>query len=806
MFLKTVSGPGGIRKARAVAGAVIALLLVGPFAGCTVKKPQVPSTDFTLSIPVADDKTTIEEVVEEREDYLFLNEDGLMTLDFSADFVERETVGNRLRVTPTANTFQTPIGDINLPGQTLPDIDISLGTLLGEELPEGAVPLIPAVDIDQQVGIPLDNVQSVVIKEGGFDIALTNGLPMPLSGLQLTLVDRGRDGIVVETLDLGEVAANGGTASGSFSLAGKDISGDLAIGLSGGTAEVTNVTVQENPRLVIEAALRPLVVTEATAVIPEQEFDDRQILDFPDDRIQVTRAVISQGGLTLRVRNDIPVLMEIELSLDELRKPDSKVNSFLVDKLSPGEVREIRFDLDGNEFAPDDPLRMRLSYRAKTVASGTPVTIRSGGTIMVEAITEGLVFSRVEGVLNGIELPIEPMTVEVDFPNGLDNIALSSTSLAVYLTSAVGFRSRIDLNIEGTNKAGESASLHVSEVFERGNPDNPVPLVISPDSEELTDFLNLLPSTVRVEPTVLLGDGTGTEVIEPDHWVQIDSVEFIAPARFQIKSDTQVRPAPIYRDLQDDEARERIESNLVSAWALTQIENHMPTGVRVSLAVTSWGTIVRNTIVGERPDLADDAALLSWLMESNAWGLIHEDDRNEIRERIEKSLGLDGNPLEFADDEAILAEIDAQGSQEGRALFLDLLLSSLDNDAEDGKERDVEILLGREIVEEEWEDIISDEVYESPELRIPTGGGWFEVEAAPVDSDGNVVESLFNEPQEIELTKDEVVIFLRKGGVYTGVLVELKATPGEVVLYGDYYVNVQAASKIFIELNEDVFD
>ena len=678
------SGSQRIWKGWVAAGAVG--LLFGLFGGCTVKKPQVPSMELPISIPVADDMTTIQEVAGDRSDFLRIGADDLMTLDFSTDFDRREVVGDRLRVTPTANTFSTELGDISLPGAELPDISLSLDDLVGQVLPEGTVPIIPATGIDQQLEVPLEEMQSLVIKEGGLDVEVANGLPMPLENLKLSLVDLGNGGVLVDELDLGDIEANGGAAQGAFSLDNKDISGSLAISVTGGTAEVTDVEVAGDPSVDISVVMRDMVVTSATAIIPQQEFSDRQVLEFPDDRIQVVRANISEGGLTLRVRNDIPLLMELELSLDELKKPDGKINTFKIDRLSPDEVREVVFDLDGNEFAPDDPLKLRLSYSARTVASGEPVTISSGGEIVVEALTEDLVFSRVEGVLNRIELTVDPVEEEVEFPEGLDNVALGQTALSVHLTSAVGFRSRIELDIEGTNNAGESASIHISEIFERGNPDNPISIVIAPDSEELTAFLNLLPSTVIVKPTVLLGDGAGTEVIEPSHWVQIDRVQFVAPAVFQIKGDTQIEPDPEFREWNDDSARERIERNLVSAQVITHIENHLPLGVKVSLVVAT-----------------------------------REED-----------------------------------------------------------------------------------VYTNPILRIPKEGA-FEVPAATVDGAGRVSESSMSS-RTIGLEAEDVLVFLQKGGVWTGVLVELAGTNGEVQLYGSDYVNVQAGTEVIVELNEDLVD
>ena len=103
-----------------------ALLVLGVLAGCEMKMPQIPSTNFKISIPVANDRTTIGTEAAERADFLKIDDQELLTLDFQAEFESRASVGNRLRVRPTSNTFATALGTINLPGQNLPDIDVMI--------------------------------------------------------------------------------------------------------------------------------------------------------------------------------------------------------------------------------------------------------------------------------------------------------------------------------------------------------------------------------------------------------------------------------------------------------------------------------------------------------------------------------------------------------------------------------------------------------------------------------------------------------------------------------------------------------
>ena len=577
------------RRRSAVGLAALACLLA---AGCAVESPQVPELDFTISISVADDITTIQEVAEDRSEFLEITDDGRMALRFSTEFDEKTgkaEVGDRLQVTPQSADFGTQLGLITIPGQDIPDITIPMSSLVPGLITGIVIPEVPAVAFADPEPVPLDieGVTLLVIEEGGLDVTLQNGLPLPLASIVLSLRDEASN-TVVSTLDLGSIPA-GETRSGSFELDGKSMSGSLSVAVAGGTAAASNVTVSADAQLVITASLRDLTVSEATALIPEQQFEDSQELDFPDNRILIDTAVISEGGLTLRVTNEIPVIMALVLSLPDLKRPDGSANVFPISGLAFGETQEVMFDLNNNTFSPEDPQKLRLTYSASTVPSGTEVTIRSNSEIRVEAIPEKLAFSLVEGRLNELSVPIPPVEQTVEFPEGLDNIALAATKLTVYLRSAVGFQSAIDLVIDGTNSQGITKSIIIQEVFPRGDPDSPVSIVISPDSEDLTDFLNNLPSQITVTPTVKIGDGLGTESIAPAHFVQIDSVVFQAPARFRIKENTQIQPAPVRQTFTDSTARARIRGNnaLREVTVFTKITNGIPLGLGVRLFVAA---------------------------------------------------------------------------------------------------------------------------------------------------------------------------------------------------------------------------
>lgn len=500
--------------------------------GCGVNPPQIPSTNFQISIPVADDRTTVQDLADERPGFLKIDDEGLLAVDFTVDFNHREEVGDRLRVAPVSAALAVPIGSA--------------------------------------------------------------------------------DGAIAKT----------------------------------------------------------------------------EALAFADDRIQIAHAVIAAGSLTLKATNQTAIPLQIELILDDVKRPDGTPHAFLIDALASGESMVVPFDLAGSEFIPQSPIEMRISYRVQGEFAETSATDK----LLLEAETEDLLLSRIEGVLDEVVLSVSPIVRAVNFPSGLDRIAFSSVALEVGLTSGVGFRSRIDLHIEGTNSYGERDSLMISEVFQRGDPDHPVSLALSLASAELTEFLNLLPTEVAVAPTVRIGDGESAEVINARHWVQIDQVRFASQGHFQLEEDTRIEFDPIFRRFQDDDARRRIQASLDSAVVVTAIENHLPTAIRVSLWVAP------------------------------------------------RAEDVYGNEDLFADNEA------------------------------------------------------------NGYLRIPKEDS-IAVDAGEVGPEGQVVASAFSH-QRIALADEDVEVFLREEGVYTGILVELDKTPSEVVMRASDFVAVEAGAVIFMEFNE----
>ncbi len=583
-----------------VAAALCTVLLA---AGCAVEKPQMPRSAIVLRVPVANDTTALSEIVEEESNYLALREDGSIALQYNREFTDlqgRTEVGDRLAVTPPPVRFATPIGEIEIPGREFVLPPIAAGGLLPGELLGQQVRIPEEASLASiEVEVPLAGIESLDVASGSLTMEIANGLPLALVDLDLALVDKG-GGRIVQTAGIDRIES-GGTGSVDFDLAGKKISGDLAVLLrhAGLEAEAETVTLRADDALGITLLLGRLSVHEATGVIEPQVVAPAEpaVLEFLDDRIQLTRAVIESGNLALILTNELPVAMEVTLELLEMidaatGSPATRV----IGNLEQGTPQEVVFHLDGHVFRPRDPLAMRVGYEARTQPDGQAVTIRSDAGLLVEAVPEKLTFGEISGRLNRLPLPtIDPLTRHIDLLTGAETInavAFDSAGMNVTYTTAVGAPVTMALRVIGADSAipdsaGLERTLGIEVEMEPGSPADPATRTIDVAPDRLRGFLNFLPTQVTVHTdSVLIGRGVAEEdtaLVRSDHWVRLDDVAFVAPARLRADTSYFESNPRSQGAFTDAEARRRINANIDGAVVTTTVLNKTPLAIGVRL-------------------------------------------------------------------------------------------------------------------------------------------------------------------------------------------------------------------------------
>ena len=78
-------------------------------AGCSIPgKPEAPTYEIDVDIPVADELITMQEVVSNRQDFLTIRPGGTVGIDIEQD-IDRFEVGDNLRLTPPGANYDVPV-------------------------------------------------------------------------------------------------------------------------------------------------------------------------------------------------------------------------------------------------------------------------------------------------------------------------------------------------------------------------------------------------------------------------------------------------------------------------------------------------------------------------------------------------------------------------------------------------------------------------------------------------------------------------------------------------------------------------
>lgn len=691
MRVKHQSHAGIARQWWVLVGSLLVGLSITVLNGCVVKKPQVPSTPFKVSIPVANNLTTVEELATTHRtysDYLSLEGggDSLLAVDFSARIDTTVEVGDRLRLAYQGVTLSSRLAEEQIDVPSFPSTEIELPV----ETP-GAVEEMETVPVEAQefggtTTVPTSLVENLLIESARLQVTVTNDTPVPVAGVELELL-----GGVASLSRVGP----GASSTAVVDIAEQSIGRSLAVQYAGGT-EPGEIAPDASFSITVD-----LVLDQLQVVVPPREFGlDNQSIDLPTDRIRVTTAELRSGTLAFEITNNTPLsINSLQLILHDLRKDNKELTVDVPTMEQGASVLVETPSLEGYVFdrTGKNPGRTMLSFQGRTGWMAVEVPATLGGTVDVQAIASELVFESVEGALDHVELPVEKVaTRTVDFPQGLENLELEESWVAVYLTTNVGIASWVILDIEGENRAGASRRLSLEAEFSAVAPGEQEQIQVSCTSAALTEFLNLLPTEVRVTPRIAIGDGSQGS-IRATHQVTLDSVTFLAPAVLAISDTTQIQPEATFQRIGDDEARGRIERNLIEASVRTEIVNHLPIGISLSFRVA--------------PDSSE----------------VYRDGTDAVWSN--RSAGY---------------------------------------------------------------------------MKIPATGA-FSVKAADTDERGRVIRSASGKPGA-DLTAEDVKVFLRKEGVWTGVLINLAGTGGKVRVRAGDYVQVTAATQIIMELNEDLVE
>ncbi|MFQ6112521.1 MAG: hypothetical protein ACE5NG_00370, partial [bacterium] len=374
------------------------------------------------------------------------------------------------------------------------------------------------------------------------------------------------------------------------------------------------VLVEASSSFAVEAEITDLLVREAKAKIPSQIVSQQDNIMLTDSLV-VTEAIIENGEIQMSIGGTFPLAAWIVFELPDFR---SSTGTVLVDSVfvAPNTIEPKIINLNNytlrpvNQAADFGEQNFEVNWIVRTADTGDQfVEVRSSDFVNAEILTEEMLLSRVTGRLGDQKIDITQEAIEFDIPADLDSIFFETAMLELYIHNGINFPATIDFTIEGQNESGATAELHVRGGIQPA----PQPgvqktsvIVLDPQNSNISEFISILPTSIRVSGQVELGDDSWVGTVSKSDYVN-GKVKIRAPLSLRLPPqtiDSDVNELDIDEDIKKD-----IEDNLSSGSFYAEIKNHLPLGASVEFVFSqNDSTIFENSILQIGPVGVDAAS------------------------------------------------------------------------------------------------------------------------------------------------------------------------------------------------------
>jgi hypothetical protein len=252
-------------KYKRLKSALSLTLIAVSVCACSIEKPQAPSWDTEMVLPLISHQYDMLELVDRMAEDA-LSYDSLGNITFSAgQEMDTVAVDACLSVADLSTSFAKTLGSVDIPGPQ----PISEKILLSDHLALGGD--VPAMTIDTLKQLPtIPDIESATVSTGSMIITAANNFDLPLDTVTLTIVDATFE-TEIGTVCFEDGLSIGETESQTIDLSGKTISSSFVYRAHLYTPGGTILTVAEKTVEVEVRFSSTIRVSSATARIQPQE-------------------------------------------------------------------------------------------------------------------------------------------------------------------------------------------------------------------------------------------------------------------------------------------------------------------------------------------------------------------------------------------------------------------------------------------------------------------------------------------------------------------------------------------------------
>lgn len=564
--------------------AILLMFLFIPILYCALEPPVAPKWETTLTLPLISKTFHMDEIVDD-EDNLRADSSGHVYFDFSKD-IDRYTVGDKLQMDGFGHSFETRVGAYQIQSLEDKQVEFSLNELYSEaETLHGNTVIIPEFQLtDVQKPLPVfEEFAWTLVDTGTVFLELTNNLPFWLGpDLVLRLMDSQADSLIDE-VPLNREIAPGETVKKSINASGKKFTNQLQFLLTGNSqgSKGDAVEIDAFSTISLETRFSAFTVQEAVAKTPAVKISETQTVAI-DDSISINIAVVQDGKLRLDLINQVPVAGKIVYELSDFYKDSEPYTDSLY--IAAKTHSQISIPLQNLVLQPDyaevGEQSVKFKWTFITEESDELVHLRSSDVVQADLSSSDIVFSEINGILNEIEIDINPFAEDLNFSDELDSVRLAYAIIRLNIENTINLPARSDIVIRGTNDAGHSVDLEVREEIFAAPEDGSkmTTIILDKNNSNVVDFLNTLPKKIEMSGSVWLGDRNSPGTVTQSDYIE-GNMNITAP--LSLSFPTQTATTDIDTLEIDEDNRDTIRDRLMSGEVVAKISNMLPFGAVV---------------------------------------------------------------------------------------------------------------------------------------------------------------------------------------------------------------------------------
>jgi hypothetical protein len=560
------------RWAGLVGSGVLALVIALSLLQCSLKKPEAPSWNSTLRIPLAADHLDAANLLTRFDDGdQFVDESGNLGL-FLADTLDTVALNANLMLPEQSVALPQALGQVRV---VAPPGDAGRSDLSGFAT-GGAVPPFEVFDIDT-LG-PISEYTWITIAGGEAYIRVTNASGLDFDSVTVWLTDL--IGGPVGTYDFAGGISAGQADSLSLGITGRQLYNQFQYQLYAHTPGDT-AWAASNPYLDVAFSFSDTLVLDSGLLeVPSVIRSESDIIAFSgnEDLIAIRSADLTDGQLELVIENHTGLVAGVTWAVPSFTLGGTPLSRNIA--IQARDTTRVTVPLAGYHWVPEEPgvpQYFVVNAVATTVASAPAhVLVRPSDTVAISARLTGLEAQRVTGVLAPQQITLPTYRENLSIPSELSAFHPAEATLDLEVINGSGASAALAFEVTANN----GNSLTLAGIAAGGAPDAPAVSRIS--EPDLAALLDPFPTLVEIHGHATFGDSASEFTIDAADFAYA-RVTVSAPLAVRIDSVTIEGDTDAQEISGSDvgEFTDRLEGGSLHL----ETTNHLPVAARLTLYV-----------------------------------------------------------------------------------------------------------------------------------------------------------------------------------------------------------------------------